>query len=469
MLKKMRKEKFSGRFTEQKLWEKMRAAHTELENKNRALAEVVLRQQEVIDFLPDATLAIDNSGKITIWNRALEQVTGISTESMLGKANYEYALPLYGVRRPALLDLLLNPNKEIEAAYDYIQRDGDRVTAEAEVTLRGERRIIWIVAQLLYDTAGRVAGAVESLRDITERKQAAEALRQARDQLEIKVEERTQELIRANADLTKTIDELKRMQEYLVQAEKMAALGELVAGVAHEINTPVGVSLTASSYLTEETRQFTAICKAGTVRRQDLTRYLETIEQSTGMIQMNLERAAKLIQSFKQVSVDQASEAQRIFNLKKYLEEILLSLHSKTKKTKHHIVVDCEEKLSINGFPGAFAQVVTNLVMNSLVHAYGPEDEGNILLQVRREDGQIRFTYADDGAGMTEEVRDRVFDPFFTTKRGAGGSGLGLYTVYNIVTKKFGGTIDCDSAPGKGVTFNIRIPVELALGAQGNH
>lgn len=270
------------------------------------------------------------------------------------------------------------------------------------------------------------------------------------------------ELAQANIELNTSLDELKRMQAYLVQSEKMAALGGLVAGVAHEINTPVGISLTASSYLAEATKQFITLCQDGTVRKQDLKHYLEALAQSSAIIQVNLERAAQLIQSFKQVSLDQVTEDQRVFNVKKYLEEILLSLHAKTKSTKHHITIDCPADLMINGFPGAFAQVVTNLIMNSLIHAYEPEAEGNIHLQLQRENEHMLFTYSDDGAGMPQAVLNNIFEPFFTTKRGSGCSGLGLYTVYRIITQKFGGTIECDSAPGKGAIFRIHMPIQLA-------
>jgi len=330
--------------------------------------------------------------------------------------------------------------------------------------------------------------------DITERKRAEEALRQAHHELEGKVEQRTQELsslnqeliamneelqaindelqhenaerrrveqqlATTNEELTKAIEELKAMQTYLVQSEKMAALGSLVAGVAHEINTPLGVGLTAASHLKQLTRQFLDLCQNGAPRRQDLIEYLEDLEEASTIILKNLERGAKLIQSFKQVSVDQSSEQRRIFNVKKYLNEILLSMQPQLKKNNHSIAVHCSDKLEIDGYPGAFAQIITNLVMNSLTHAFDQSDAGNIDITVEENDNHILLTYADDGKGMDYTVLNRIFDPFFTTKRGTGGTGLGLYIVYNIVTQQFDGTIECDSEPDQGTSFRIRLPL----------
>lgn len=329
---------------------------------------------------------------------------------------------------------------------------------------------------------------------INERKCAGENLQQAHDELETKVEQRTHELLSLNQELiaineelhstnfelekeiterrrieeelsssnqklTQAIDKLQTMQAYLVESAKMAALGNLVAGISHEINTPVGIGLTASSHLQEVTKKFYHLCMHGTPRRQDLTEYLSELQEVATIIFNNLERAGKLIQSFKQVSSDQSSEICRVFNLKSYLQEILLSMHPQLKKYNHQITLTCNEKLTLNGFPGSFAQVVSNLIINSTIHAYSPEDQGNISISVKIENRNIVLLYTDDGKGMNPHVLSKIFNPFFTTKRGHGGTGLGLHIVYNIVTQQFKGTIHCESQINAGTTFRICLPL----------
>lgn len=343
--------------------------------------------------------------------------------------------------------------------------------------------VCWIIciSRLMFKENNEFYGLRGSYLDITDRKIAEEKLQQANESLEFNVEERTRELSSMNQELiamneemqmeiterqrmerelTQAIEHLKLIQAHLIQSEKMAALGNLVAGVAHEINTPVGVSITASSHLEQVTREFLALCKHGAPLRQDLIDYLEIIQESSAIITKNLERAGKMVQSFKQVSVDQSNEVQRVFNIKQYLEEILLSMNPTLKKNKHSITIECDETLTIKGFPGALAQVITNLVMNSLIHGYGPDDQGNMRIAVYKEDQNVAILYSDDGKGMGPKVVARIFDPFFTTKRGMGGTGLGLHIVYNIITQKLKGEITCESVPGQGTTFRIFLPLK---------
>ncbi len=239
----------------------------------------------------------------------------------------------------------------------------------------------------------------------------------------------------------------------------MAALGGLVAGVAHEINTPVGVGVTAASLLEDKTKSFREIYSSGQMKRSDLEKYLDTAEQSSQMLLRNLQRAAELIQSFKQVAVDQSSEERREFRVKHYLEEILLSLRPQLKKTQHTISINGDETLTLDSYPGVFSQIVTNLVMNSLVHAYEPDEAGQLTFEFEQVKNRLAFEYADDGRGIAKENLSKIFDPFFTTKRGQGGSGLGLHIIYNLVTQKLGGTIRCESEVGKGTRFVIELPV----------
>jgi signal transduction histidine kinase len=263
----------------------------------------------------------------------------------------------------------------------------------------------------------------------------------------------------ANAELSQTLENLKAAQRQLVEAEKMAALGGLVAGVAHEINTPVGVGVTAASLLEEKTVAFRQTYQSGQMKRSDLEKYLDLASQSSQMLLNNLHRAAELIQSFKQVAVDQSSEERRLFLVKAYLEEVLLSLHPKLKRTPLTVEVQVDDSLALDSYPGAFAQIVTNLVMNSLTHAYELGQAGRLTFQFNQENGRFVFEYTDDGRGIPQEHLGKIFDPFFTTKRGQGGSGLGLHIIYNLVTQKLKGTIRCESEAGHGTRFVIEAPM----------
>jgi len=303
---------------------------------------------------------------------------------------------------------------------------------------------------------------------IEERRQVEEALREAHDHLEFKVEERTQEFIAANQELqvtneelVATLDQLKRTQDQLVKTQKMAALGGLVAGVAHEINTPAGVALTAASHLEEITKEILERYDSKNLKRRDFEDYIEESGQAVRAILSNLQRADQLIRSFKQVSVDQTSEARRVFNVKEYTEEILLSLSAKLKKTQHTVSVQCDAGVEFDSFPGGFSQILTNLLMNALNHGYRPGDAGHMVITIVKEDLELILKFSDDGKGMEAKVLEKIFDPFFTTQRNAGGSGLGLHIVYNIVTQQFKGTIECQSAINQGTVFTIIFPLVM--------
>ncbi|MGM0452706.1 MAG: trifunctional serine/threonine-protein kinase/ATP-binding protein/sensor histidine kinase [Thermodesulfobacteriota bacterium] len=280
--------------------------------------------------------------------------------------------------------------------------------------------------------------------------QAAIALENAMlyEDLEVRVQQRT-------AELENSLNDLRAAQKKLVESEKMASLGGLVAGVAHEVNTPIGVSVTAASFLQEKTE---AISNQSAPTEADWAKYLQTAKDSTRLIVTNLQRAADLVKSFKQVAVDQSAEKRRTFNVGQYIDEILVSMGPRLKRTRHEVSVNCPENQEIDSFPGAFAQVVTNLVMNSLVHGFEDIEQGRITLDVYPEKEGIRLQYRDNGRGMDQDSAARVFEPFFTTRRAHGGAGLGMHVVYNIVTQTLGGTVECQSAPGEGVAFDFYLP-----------
>ncbi|MGZ3254776.1 MAG: ATP-binding protein, partial [Burkholderiaceae bacterium] len=278
-------------------------------------------------------------------------------------------------------------------------------------------------------------------------------------QLEQKVEARTKALSQTNDELNQTLVALKQTQRQLVESEKMAALGGLVAGVAHEINTPVGVGVTAASSLQESAVHLLGLYRQGKMKKSDLEDFLDVSDRTSRMILNNLERAADLIQSFKQVAVDQSSEAIRSFEVKIYLEEILMSLGPKLKQANLKCEVECPAGTVMKSYAGAFAQIITNLVMNAIMHAYEPGQAGTLKIHATVKEGQLCLGFSDDGNGIPAEVIGKIFDPFFTTRRGTGGSGLGLNIVYNLVTQTLKGSITCESELGKGALFKIECPL----------
>ncbi|HVF36261.1 MAG TPA: HAMP domain-containing sensor histidine kinase, partial [Candidatus Saccharimonadia bacterium] len=254
------------------------------------------------------------------------------------------------------------------------------------------------------------------------------------------------------------IEQLKLAQDQLVESEKMAALGGLVAGVAHEINTPLGIGVTAASHLDGETRRLAKRLEEGTTTREEIAAYQRQAQEATEIILRNLRRADKLVKSFKQVAVDQSSEQRRTLDLCAYLEDVLTSLAPALKRGRHAIEVRCPAPVSVETYPGAIYQIVVNLVMNSVTHAFPGGEQGRITIDVARRDAEIELDYRDNGRGMTDEVRRRAFEPFFTTRRGQGGSGLGMHIVYNLSTQVLRGRTQIESAPGKGFRFVLRFP-----------
>jgi two-component system, NtrC family, sensor kinase len=272
------------------------------------------------------------------------------------------------------------------------------------------------------------------------------------------VQESESNLESNNRDLQKALDDLHQVQDQLVESEKMAALGNLVAGVAHEINTPVGNSITLASTLADETQVFLNAIQEGKLKRSALTQYVNIAQESTYLLLSNLQRAAELVQSFKQVAIDQATLEHRSFALKDYLEEVVLSLSPNLKRYSHDVIVEGDPQLMIDSYPGAIAQVVTNLVTNSLTHAYPDGSKGQLRFQISDQGTQILLQYCDDGCGIPETHLSKVFEPFFTTARHQGGSGLGLHIVYNLMTQTLQGSIDIQSMQGKGTTFMLKLP-----------
>ncbi len=254
--------------------------------------------------------------------------------------------------------------------------------------------------------------------------------------------------------------DLQDAQRSLIEAEKFAALGGLVAGVAHEVNNPVGISLTVASSFARRCAQFSDEIRDGAVRRSKLEEFVAGSHEAAKQLVTNLNRAADLIQSFKQVAVDRSDAERRVFNLREATEQMMVSLRPALKHSLVWLSVDVPEEISLKSYPGPYGQVLTNLVLNALTHAFPDKRAGTLRLTARKlGTEQVEIEFADDGVGMSEEVQRRAFEPFFTTRRNRGGTGLGLHIVYNLVTRRLGGTLRLESQPGHGTVFRIRLPL----------
>ncbi len=293
------------------------------------------------------------------------------------------------------------------------------------------------------DEVGAMARAVEVFRE------NAIAKRDAEDGLRTSKEKAESALLELNA-----------AQQNLIDAERLAALGGLVAGVAHEVNNPIGISLTVASSFARRTDQFDAEMRAGTpLRRSQLEEFVRSSRDASQQLVANLHRAAELIQSFKQVAVDRSHAERRQFNLSEATDQIIASLRPVLKRSTITLSVDVPEGLVVDGFPGSYGQILTNLFLNAANHAFPDGRSGAIAISARpRGNDDIEIIFADNGAGMTPDVQRQAFDPFFTTRRNEGGTGLGLHIVYNLVTQQLGGRMMLESRLGQGTTFRIIMP-----------
>ncbi len=251
---------------------------------------------------------------------------------------------------------------------------------------------------------------------------------------------------------------MKQTQKHLVESEKLAALGGLVAGIAHEINTPLGISVTAASHLQMKIDQYQKRYEQGGLTKREFESLLKAARDSSSILGSNLNRASDLIRSFKQIAVDQSSEKPRVVNLYDYVDEIINSLNPQLRLGDFHIHNDTLPSLQVHSYPGAISQITTNLILNSLIHGFHGLEGGDIWIKFQLQGNDIVMTYKDNGVGIDQQYIDKIFDPFFTTNREQGGSGLGLNIVYNIVTQTLAGKVDVKNEVGQGVTFTIRFP-----------
>jgi len=264
--------------------------------------------------------------------------------------------------------------------------------------------------------------------------------------------------------LSKALSHLEETQSQLVQSEKMASLGSLIAGVAHEINTPLGIAVTSTSLIHEKTQEMAKKLTEKTLTQKELSSYIDVVEKSSLISSTGLERVIVLLSNFKQVAADQVVEEARMINIADYIDEVVTTLEGEMKRNHVLYHFHGDRDVKIVTIPGALAQVITNLITNSIRHGFSGLDSGNILIDINyHEAAGIKIVYQDDGQGMKPEVLEKIFDPFFTTKRNQGGTGLGMNIVFNIINQKLEGTIEVESTYGNGAVFTLTLPRELSV------
>ncbi len=275
------------------------------------------------------------------------------------------------------------------------------------------------------------------------------------------LEQQKKELNVLNQTLSATIDELERTRDELIQSEKMASLGRLVSGFAHEINTPIGIAITAASAINESGEALNTMLSQDEVSETALMATIDKIMEAGKLTFSNVRRAADLVSSFKRTSIDQTQETKRLFALHEVIQDIIMSLDNKFRRTSITIEHHCPTQINIYGYPGVISQILNNLMLNSLIHGFDDAAlSGKITIDVRLENHNINMDYADTGKGMDANTLEKLFEPFYTTRRARGGTGLGMYICYNLMMTRLKGTITCESLPGEGTVFHITFPIE---------
>ena len=302
---------------------------------------------------------------------------------------------------------------------------------------------------------------------ISRQRRAEEEASQLNTELERQVTQRTQALKESNSELLKTLEQLHQYQGQLVESEKMASLGDMVAGIAHEVNTPIGLSVTASTLLQDKLTVMQEKFDEKRISTSEFERFLSDCDENLQIIYRNLGRAADLVTSFKQVAVDQSSEVDRDIHIPSFMNDVLISVKPRRlDPEKFPIRISCPDNLTVRAKAGPLNQVLINLIVNSMVHAFDGYDHGQIDITFSMQnDSELEMVYADNGKGVPSDISRKIFDPFVTTKRGSGGSGLGLHLVYNLVTQVLGGNIHFFSEEKNGVEFIVRFPVTLVSNA----
>lgn len=396
----------------------------------------------LLENSPDGVFTIDLDLRIRYVNPAFCRLLGFSAEQLVGSSITDYL---------GDLDILSTCMAEVEATGHCNDQETIFKCADGRMVHISKN------VQAIFDAKHRVREILVTIRDLTE-------LHSLNRRLEQTLAEREA----ANRELQRTLDALRLTQSQLVQAEKMAALGSMVAGVAHELNTPIGNGLMAVSTLRDKLRAFRDGSAAG-LRRSALDDFVASVDTGSDMAIRNLQRAAELVAGFKQVAVDRTSSQRRRFRVRDIVDETVITLTPTLKRARCRVESDVPAELELDSYPGPLGQALANLINNAVIHGYDGRGDGAIRIGASAPaPGQVAIVVSDDGQGIPAERQARIFDPFYTTRMGRGSTGLGLHVVHNLVTGVLGGTVSVNSGEKAGATFSLLLPQQAPAAEAAN-
>lgn len=391
--------------------------------------------KQILDNSPDGIFTISSELIIRYVNPAFCRILGFEADELIGTEITEYLGDL-NILNVCMAEVQKHGHCNDQETI-FKRKDGSTVHISKNV-------------QSILDEDGNFKEILISVRDLTDIHQLNKNLAESKQQLE-----------KNNLDLEHTLNDLRSTHKQLVESEKLASLGGLVAGIAHEINTPLGIGVTSATAMHEELETLQNKFNDDVLKRTELEMFFDHANQACKILNTNLVRASDLVRSFKQISVDQTVDDLRRINLSKYIDEVLISIGPSFKRSAIKVVNASDSDIELETYPGAIYQIISNLVINSVTHAYDEAEEGVVDISAHKKDGNIVLQYSDDGRGISEENLKNIFTPFYTTRRGTGGSGLGLSIVYNIVTGTLSGSIAAESIEGQGLRFRLVFPEKL--------
>jgi PAS domain S-box-containing protein len=425
-----------------------------------AILSLNRRLQGLLDAaLEVAIIATDLKGQVTVFNRGAERMLGYAVHEVLGGSAARFHRDSELLQRAQELSRLWGrPVKGLEAVVALAGTGQSELRNWTYVDKGGKELYVSLAVSAVHDDQGTVIGYLGIARDISSQLAAEAKLIQLNLQLDHRVHERTQELRASTEQLQRTLDNLRQTQHKLVQSEKLAALGSIVAAVSHELNTPIGNCLTVASTMEGNNEAFAKLLAGGAIGRSQLDAFLQDTCTATQLLMRGLQRAAELVTGFKQVAVNQSGSERRKFALKGAIGGVVALLNTSLRTTPYRLEIDIPLALTMDSYPGAIEQVLSHLVNNSILHGFAGRPHGLMRLQASGDSQSIRIIYSDDGRGMSAAVVQHIFDPFFTTLLGQGRNGLGMSICYNLVTGVLGGSIELESSEGHGCRFTLTLP-----------